>query len=116
MAPLSRLRVFQSQAGWHNARVAEREDMVESYREFIREQTVRFERAMRALSSEIRAEVESQREDFRREFRLQREESRRYFEHLDRRLEELHGESRAQTQALLHVIDRLDNGGAAPAA
>ena len=79
--------------------------MVEAYREFIREQTTRFERAMRALSAEIRDEVRSQ-----------REESRKYFEHLDGRLEEVRDESRAQTQALLHVIDRLDNGGPAPAA
>lgn len=82
--------------------------MLEAYREFAREQTVRFERMMRALSEEIR---------------LQREESRRYFEHLDTRLDALHQESRelqdqsrAQTQALLRVIDRLDNGGTAPAA
>jgi hypothetical protein len=92
--------------------VAERDEIIEAYREFIREQTLRFERAMRALSAEIRADTRGQRE----EMRLQREESRRYFERIDKRLDDLHDESRAQTLALLRVIDRLDNGGAAPAA
>ncbi len=88
--------------------------MIEAYREFAREQTIRFERAMRALSDEIRIQREELRLH-REELRRQREESRRYFNHLDKRLDDLHGQSRAQTQALLSVIDRLDNGGAAPA-
>ena len=85
--------------------------MIEAYREFIREQTLRCEGAMRAVSAEIREEVRAQ----RAEIRAHRRESRAYFERLDRRLDDLHDESRAQTQALLRVIDRLDNGGAAPA-
>ena len=91
--------------------MADRDELIDAYREFIREQSLRFEHAMRALSADIREEIRSQ-----------REESRRYFERIDRRLdrldkryEDLHDESRAQTQALLRVIDRLDNGGAAPA-
>ena len=81
--------------------------MIEAYREFIREQTPRFERAMRVLAAQV--------EDNREQTRLHREESRRYFERIDKRLDDLHDQSRAQTQALLHVIDRPDNGGAAPA-
>ena len=73
-------------------------------REFIREQTAHFERAIRVVSAEIRADVA-----------VQREENRRYFEHLDKRLDDLLDESRAQRRALLHMLDRLDNGGAAPA-
>ena len=84
--------------------MADRDEMIEAYREFIREQTIRFERAMRVLAAEIRADVHGQ-----------HEESRRYFERIDKRLDDLHDESRAQTQALLRMIDRLDNGGAAPA-
>jgi hypothetical protein len=98
--------------------VADRDEMVEAYREFIREQTLRFERAMRELVKEMR----TQRTEFRAEFRAQREESRAYFEVLNtqlkqqnKRIDDLSDESRAQTQALLRVIDRLDNGGAAPA-
>jgi predicted phage gp36 major capsid-like protein len=91
--------------------VADRDDLAEAYREFIREITLRFERAMKTLSREIREEL-----------RVQREENRRYFEALhvqgereSKRIDELIEESRAQRQALLHVLDRLDNGGPAPA-
>lgn len=66
---------------------------------------------MRSLATEIREEVRSQ-----------REESRRYFEALLAASEEhreetrdLREESRAQTRALLEVLDRLENGGTAPA-
>ena len=94
-------------------------------REFIRENTLRVEQAMRSLdrslqslAAEIREEVRAHRE----ESRAYREESRAYFETLrahdereSRRVDELLDENRAQTQALLRVLDRLDNGGAAPA-
>jgi hypothetical protein len=91
--------------------VAERDELIAAYREFIRENTLRFERGMRSLSAEIREEV-----------RLHRAESREYFERLReqaeeerRRTDDLLAESRAQRQALLHILDRLDGGGAAPA-
>jgi hypothetical protein len=91
--------------------VAEGDDLLAAYRAFIRETTLRFERAMRSITTEIREEL-----------RIQREESRRYFEVLythgeqeGRRIDELIEESRAQRQALLHILDRLDGGGAAPA-
>jgi hypothetical protein len=98
--------------------VAERDDLIAAYREFIRENTLRFERALRSLAAEIREETRRVRE----EVRLQREESRQYFELLwdqaeeeRRRTDDLLAESRAQRQALLHILDRLDNGGTAPA-
>lgn len=72
----------------------------EVYREFIREMTLRIERAVRAMAQESRAN---------------REESRLYFEALRAEMRDLHEESRAQTGALLRVLDRLDNGGTAPA-
>ena len=72
----------------------------EDLRTFIREILLRFDRGM--------AQV--------------REDSRRYFEILDARMEaearrtdELVAESRAQRQALLHVLDQLSNGGPAAA-
>lgn len=85
--------------------MAEPEDMVAAYREFIRENTLRVERAMRSISADIRKEV-----------RLARDESREYFELQKRRTDELIEESRAQRQALLRIVDRLVNGGPAPAA
>ena len=96
----------------------EHEDLIAAYREFIRENTLRFERAMRSLAGEIRSEVQLARNDIR----VQREESRAYFEALrdqgereSRRIDDLIAESRAQRRALLHILDRLDNGGAATA-
>ncbi len=83
------------------------DESAEPYKEFIREMTLRIERALQAFAEQMR---------------LNREESRR---HLDRQSEEcqeilkelrdLREESRAQRQALLRMIDRLDNGGAAAA-
>jgi hypothetical protein len=80
--------------------VAESDDL----RTFIREVTLRFERGIERMSREIRADVA-----------VIREENRRYFEALDARTRDLHAESLAQRQALLRMLDRLDNGGAASA-
>jgi hypothetical protein len=80
--------------------VAESDDL----RTFIREVTLRFERGIERMSREIRADVA-----------VIREENRRYFEALDERTLDLHAESLAQRQALLRMLDRLDNGGAASA-
>jgi hypothetical protein len=74
------------------------------FREVMREQGLRFERAMKALSADIRRDV-----------KLHREESRRYFERLDAKLEDQLAESRAGREALFRILDRLDNGGTAPA-
>ena len=84
----------------------------EDLRQFIRDLTLRFERATQALSADIREEVRAARD----ELALHREDSRRYFEVQNAKLDEVIGENRAQTQALLHILDRLGNGGgAAPA-
>jgi hypothetical protein len=80
--------------------VADSEDL----RFFIREITLRFERGIERITREIRADVA-----------VIREENRRYFEALDERTRDLHAESLAQRQALLRMLDRLDDGGAASA-
>jgi hypothetical protein len=81
------------------------------FREVMRESTLRFERAMRSLAAEIRRDVESH-----------RDESRLYFEAIDRKLDEearrtddILAENKAQREALFLILDRLDGGGAAPA-
>ena len=72
---------------------------------FIREITLRFERGIERISRDIRSDVAAH-----------REESRQYFERLDRKLEDQLAESRAQRQALLHILDELrGNGGPATA-
>jgi len=76
----------------------------DEFREVMRESTLRFERAMRALGADIRRDVEAR-----------REESRRYFDAIDRKLDETLAENRAQREALFRILDRLDNGGTAPA-
>jgi hypothetical protein len=73
--------------------MAESDDL----RTFIREITLRFERGIERISEDIHAAIA-----------IQREESRRYFE-------EMLDENREQRQALLAILDRLDNGGTAPA-
>jgi hypothetical protein len=71
------------------------------FREVIRESTLRFERAMRALAADVRRDLEPQ-----------RQESRRYFEASRERLDDLLAENRAQRAALFSILDRLDDGGA----
>ena len=72
----------------------------------------RFDRGMNAVTRK--------QDQLDRKFELAREESRRYFEALDRRAEEearrtddLIAESKAQRQALFRMLDRLDGGGPA---
>jgi hypothetical protein len=84
----------------------------EEFREVMREATLRFEHAMRALAAEIRRDVDAHREDSRRYF-----ESIRMQQLADReRLDDILAESRAGREALFRILDRLDNGGPAPAA
>ena len=66
----------------------------EDLRAFIRDLMARFDRGMDAVYTQLAAS---------------REENRRYFE-------EIRDENRAQQDALFRIIDRLDNGGTAPAA
>ena len=95
-----------------------RREQVDEYREFAREILLRLDRTARELEADNRRQE--------KQLRAQREESRKYFEALHaqterraaeatRRLDELLEESRAQRSALMHMLDRLDNGGTAPA-
>jgi predicted phage gp36 major capsid-like protein len=90
--------------------VTESEDL----RAFVRDLMARFDRGMDAVTRK--------QDQLDRKFELAREESRRYFEALDRRLEEdarrtddIIADNRAQRDALFRILDRLDNGGTAPA-
>jgi gas vesicle protein len=76
-------------------RRAKREN--EILREFISQTTLRVEKVGREIVRELRA----LREDMREDMRELREDMR-----------ELREDSRAQTQALLRILDRLENGGA----
>ena len=70
-------------------------------RAFIRDIMARFDRGMDAV--------------FRQQAIL-REENRRYFEELEAKTDEIIAEGRAGREALFRILDRLDNGGSAPAA
>jgi hypothetical protein len=76
--------------------MAESDDL----RAFIRDLMARFDRGMNAVIARQEAD---------------REESRRYFERYDAKLDEILAEGRAGRQALFHLLDRLDNGGPAAA-
>jgi len=76
----------------------------DEFREVMREATLRFERAMRALAADVRRDVDAH-----------REESRRHFEENRQRLDDLLAENRAHRAALFRILDRLDSGGGAPA-
>ncbi len=88
--------------------VAESDDL----RQFIREIAVRHERIWRDQAKAIReqlAELRALREESRRHW----DENRREWEANRKQWEEAREESSAQRQALLHILDRLQNGGAA---
>ncbi len=69
-------------------------------RAFIRDLMARFDRGMDAVLSEQKAA---------------REESRRYFEDLNAKTDEIIAEGRAGREALFRILDRLDSGGPATA-
>ena len=76
-------------------------ESAEPYKEFIREMTLRIERSLAS---------------FERQAEADRKVHIAHFESIQDDLREVRAESRAVTQALLRVLDRLDNGGgAAPA-
>jgi hypothetical protein len=95
--------------------VADRDELIQDYRQFTREMQLRFERAMR----EMRAE----RHEWRADLAAHRQESRQYFESIwaeirehRKRTDEIIEENRAQRQALFAILDELrGNGGPAPA-
>jgi hypothetical protein len=89
--------------------VADRDPLIEDYRQFTREMLARFDRSMRDVRAELRAEL-----------RAHREENRQYFESIwaeirehRRKTDDLIEENRAQRQALFAILDRLGNGGSA---
>jgi UDP-2,3-diacylglucosamine pyrophosphatase LpxH len=90
----------------------------DAYKEFARQQQLRFERMMREWRAEWTAELREL-----REWREAREaESVRRHEEVMRKLDEesaktaeIIAEGRAQRGALLAIIDRLNGGGAEPA-
>jgi hypothetical protein len=76
-------------------------EAAEPYREFVREMMLRFERGMREFGRVMDAQMQA----FSIEMRGMRAD-----------INDLREESRAQTQALLRMLDRLEGGGgAAPA-
>jgi hypothetical protein len=87
----------------------------EEYRHFIRELLLRFDRT----AAEARAEFRAQREESREYFAALRAEAAQQRRRTDELLEhsrELRAESRAQSEALIHVLAKLNNGGPASAA
>ena len=52
---------------------------------------------------------------FAREMQRDREEMREHFAKQDRKIDEIIAEGKAGRAALFAILDRLDNGGAAPA-
>jgi hypothetical protein len=75
-----------------------RMESAEPYKQFIREITLRIERSL--ASFERRAEAD-------------RKAYLAHFQALQDDMRDLREDSRAQTRALLKVLDRLDNGGGA---
>jgi len=113
----------------------DRDDLIEDYKQFTREMLLRFDRAFREMRQD-RAELKRDREQWlaeteqwrtesarwraesaqwRAELREMREASERHFDRVFRELDDSRAENRAQTQALLHILDRLGGGGAATA-
>ena len=73
-------------------------------REFIREQSLLADRRSERLHQQVMAEITRDREAMHRHFDKQ-----------DRKLDDVLAENRAQREALFKMMDRLDNGGGAPA-
>jgi hypothetical protein len=87
--------------------VDDRDELIAAYREFIREQTLRFERTVRELIKESRAEREATLAEIRAD---ERKAMARHREAMAE-IEDHRAETRAQTQALFRRLD----GGAEPA-
>jgi hypothetical protein len=101
-----------SRAAWKNQRVRRRDrefirEQSGDLRAFVREQTLIANRRMDRFAEESRRNWE--------EIRRMREAMDRHFDDQEKKTDELLAESRAQRNALLVMIDRLDNGGAAAA-
>ncbi len=81
----------------------------EWFREFMREQQLRLDRTLNKFA----ADLERDRVEIRRQFHEDLRPIHEGIRELLARSDDLRAESRAQTQALLHVLDKLSNGGAA---
>ena len=79
----------------------------EEFRQFMREMLMRFEQTARNLGRAADEHAE--------QLRLAREESRAYHERETKRLDEILEAHRDHRRSLLSILDRLDNGGTAPA-
>jgi hypothetical protein len=93
----------------------------DDFREFTSQLILRFERSMGELVRELRQEREvtlTELRDMRAEGRAFQGESRVFWAETRKFWEEmrdLREESRMHRQALLQILDRLDDGGSAPA-
>jgi hypothetical protein len=92
--------------------VADRDEMIEDYRQFTREMLTRFDRSLREFRAEGRARHA---EVMARIERLGRD-SDAHHERESRRIDDQIAEAQAQRRALFAIVDRLEgNGGAAAA-
>ncbi len=85
----------------------------DALKEFIREMTLRIERSGQAVIAEVRG----MREDIGREMGAMRGEMggmRGDLRYLTTEIHDMRSEIRAQTRAILRVLDRFDEGGASP--
>ena len=82
-------------------------ESAEPYKEFIREMTLRIERVLGGFARELRED----RLEYAKRFDVLQANTEKILVEL----RDLREESRAQTQALLRILDRMDNGGSAPA-
>ena len=90
----------------------------DEFREFAREQQLRFERMMREFTRDLRAmaaELKQSNEETRRQLAETHLREMRKLDAMEAQSRELIEESRAERQALLAILDRVNGGGAAPA-
>jgi hypothetical protein len=95
--------------------VADRDQLIEDYRQFTREMLARFDRGQREAAREWRA---NHREEMRHldEISRRTDEISRRTDEISRRTDEIIAENRAQRSALLAILDELrGNGGPATA-
>jgi hypothetical protein len=98
---------------WDNRAVADRDELIEDYREFTRGMLARFERSIRGLIAEMQAERLEMRAE-RLERRAERLERSRQYDSIEAKRDEILAEGRTQRQALLALIDAMRGNGPAP--
>ena len=77
----------------------------EAFRDFMHGMILRWDQLARSMDERTNAVLRGQDGAL--------EESRRFFARMDAKIEDHRAETRAQTQALFRLLDRLDGGGAA---